>query len=173
MSTRAQVAAACIITERHVSRLVASGDLPRDARGVYDLGRCMQAYIKYLHAALAARSTMGADGTLTSSAGQRAELVGIDIQLARLALAKKLSEVISIVDHETIVSTMIIETKAALMSVGARVSQRIVGLTSATAIQQVIDAGVKEALFTLARTVPRTIIAAVRTPAKRPRKPAP
>lgn len=170
MSTRAQVALACNISERHVSRLVADGHLPRDARGVYDLGRVMASYIRFLQAAVASRSSVDSDGKITSTAAQRSELLGIDVQLQRLDLAKKLGEVISIVDHEAILSTLIIETKASLMSVGPRVSQRIVGLTSATAIQLVIDAGVKDALRTLARTVPRKLMASVRRPARRGRR---
>jgi hypothetical protein len=150
--TRAQVAIACSITERTVNRLAVEGVIPRDSRGEYDLGRCMMAYIRYLQAAMKAKSVMDDSGRISNTAGQRSEMLDVGVALEKLKLAKALGEVMSIADYEARLSNLVIETRAALMAVGQRVAPRLVGETSRVTIQAVIDAGQREAMLKLSRS---------------------
>jgi hypothetical protein len=151
----AQVATACNIDARHVQRLTKEGVLPREARGAYNLGKCMAAYIRYLQKAMSAKSIMDGSGQVSNTSEQRSKLLAVEVRLGELALAKAESEVITVAEYEEDLSTLVVETKAALMAVGARVAQHIVGQTSRATIQWAIDAGVKEAMAKLAARAPR------------------
>ena len=153
-ATRPQIARILHISERHVSRLAADGVLPHAHRGAYDLFPCVSGYIVYLQDALASKSTMGADGKLINTAAQRSELLGMELQLRRLEVAKKLGEAISIEDYEFDLSTLIIETRTNLLAVAPRVAAKIVGEMSRNVIERAIDAEIRLALTRLATATP-------------------
>lgn len=167
MASVQQVAKACNLSPRRVQQLAKEGVLPRDARGAYDLGACLMSYIRHLQAAMEAQSSIDGVGKVSNTQQQRAKLLDVEVQREELALAKDRSEVISIADHEMLVSTLIIETKANLMAVGPRVAQCLVGLTSRVAIQQQVDKAVKEALSQLARELPSKLLSKLKRPKKR------
>ena len=175
MASVHQVALACNIDIRRVQQLVKEGVLSRDTRGEYDLGRCMMDYIKYLQAAMAARSAMDGDGKITNTAAQRSKLLAVEVALEELKLAKMRGEVITVMEYEEDLSSLVVETRAALMAVGARVAPHVLGQTSRATVQWAIDAGVKEAMSKLAARAPRRAPRArtkVATPARKKRKPA-
>ena len=153
-ATRPQIAHMLHISERHVSRLAADGVLPHAQRGTYDLFACVSRYIVYLQDAVAAKSTIGTDGKLINTAAQRSELLGMELQLRRLEVAKKLGEAISIEDYEFDLSTLIIETRQNLMAVAPRVASKIAGETSRNVIERAIDAEIRLALNRLATATP-------------------
>lgn len=151
----AAVATALELSSRHVNQLAQDGVLPRvGARNSFELLACSLAYVRYLKKALAVKGTMAADGTVTIASRQRSELLEVDVQRARLKLAKENGEAMSIADHEAYLSNLIIQTKANLMTVGARVAPKITGEMSRAEIVIAINAGVKEALHALATSEP-------------------
>lgn len=176
-ATTAAVAIALNLSSRHVNALAQDGMLPRlGGRNRFDLLACLLAYVRYLQKALAVKGTMAADGTVTIASRQRSALLEVDVQRARLKLAKESGAVISIADHESFYTDLIIQTRANLMTVGARVAPKIVGEMSRADIVMVINSGIKEALHALAAAGPRVTpgtaassrAAAKKRPAKTP-----
>jgi hypothetical protein len=55
MSSVVEVAQVCNLTVRRIQQLAREGVLPREAHGEYDLVACMQAYIRYLQAAMSTK----------------------------------------------------------------------------------------------------------------------
>jgi hypothetical protein len=155
VSTAAEVAAAFNLTSRRINQLAKEGTLPRLGRGAYDLMACALAYIHFLQKAVAAKATMDAGGRVTSTTQQRSALLDVELQREQLSLARERGELLMLVDHEAILSDLIVETKANIMAVGPRVAPRLVNQGSSATIQATIDAAQKEALSRLAAIVPR------------------
>jgi phage terminase Nu1 subunit (DNA packaging protein) len=152
----AAIATALNLSSRHVNALAQDGVLPRaGARNSFDLLACLLAYVRYLQRALAVKGTMDADGTVTVASRQRGALLDVDLARARLKLAKEQGEAVSITDFESYYSDLVIETRSRLRAVPSRVAGKIVAGMSRATIQQVISAGVDEALHDLATGEPK------------------
>lgn len=151
------VAQACNITVRRVNQLAAEGVFPKEARGVYNLGKCMAAYIRYLQQALDRRSTTGGDGEIRSLQAERTVLVKTQREREELELAKARGEVLSLADHERILADLIIETKARMMAVAPTAAAQVLGETSRVMIQAKVEKLLKEAMVLLSKAVPRRL----------------
>lgn len=161
MSTIEEISSALNITVRRVNQLAKEGILPREGRGDYNLGKCMATYIRYLQAALSKKATMDENGELSSLQGNRQELMKVQIERERFELAKVRSEFIPIEAHEKILSDLIMETKARVKAVGARVAPDLVGEESRLMIQAKLERAHDEALLQLSKVVPRIPVAAL------------
>ena len=156
MSTAVDVALACNLTVRRVQQLAKEGILPRVAPGVYEKDACTLAYVRYLQAALVARSTMDGAGKISSMNQQRLRLLEVEVRSEELALAKASGEVLSVADHEAVVADLVRMTRAVFAAVGSRVASQLVDGMNRADRQAVIDAGNRGALMQLAALVPRT-----------------
>jgi|GEM_PF-4449891 len=154
-ATLDQVAEALNLSVRRVNQLAAEGTIPRIAKGEYDLERCMMAYIRHLQRAVASKASMNEDGEITTTRNERANLLRIQIERETLDLAKAKGEAMSIADHYTILSSLIGETKARIMSIAPRVAPHLVGQDSRVMIQAKIEAEAKVALMHLSEITPR------------------
>jgi len=154
VSTAIDVATACHLTVRRVQQLAKQSVLPKLAPGVYDLVPCLSAYIVYLQAAMSAKSTMDGTGKISNTNQQRSRILNVSADLEELKLAKARGEVLSIADHEAILSDLVIQTKANLMALSSHVAPRLVGQTDRAAIRAQINLGVTKALSELAALVP-------------------
>jgi hypothetical protein len=95
-------------------------------------------------------------------------MLDVGVALEELKLAKARGEVMAVVDHEAILSDLILATKASVMAVGPRVAGKIVDGMSRSDRQAMVDAGNREALMQLAALVP-----AARAPKKAKAKKVP
>jgi hypothetical protein len=154
-----QIATALNVTTRRVEQLVHEG-MPRVERGKYDLAQCMLWYIRYLQKALSSKGTIDEDGAVGSLRGERQALIRVQRQREELALAKDRGSLMTIQDHEAIVASMILETKARVMAVGPRVSGDLVGEESKSMIIAKLEKAHREALSELAKSTPRLEIPA-------------
>lgn len=157
------IATACHVSVRRVQQLVAEGVLPRATRGAYDRDACTAAYVRYLQRSLASRAGDGTDGDADGAGatptdaprgatGRRAELLRVQTEIKQLELAKARGQLMAISDHESFISSMIIEAKARIMAIAPRVAPRVLGMTSRLMAQATIEAEIKVALSELART---------------------
>ena len=148
------VAEACNLDPRRVQQLVQEGALPRAARGVYDVDACLRAYVRYLQAAVQSKATLGDEGEVVTTKNAKAQLTQYQADLKRLELAERRGSVIAIDDHERILSTLIIETKARVMAIAPRVAPKVIGLSSRIMVQATIEEEAKLALTELAQRTP-------------------
>jgi hypothetical protein len=172
VSTAVDVATACHLTVRRVQQLAKQGVLPKLAPGVYDLVPCLSAYIVYLQAAMSAKSTMDGTGKISNTNQQRSRILDVSAELEELKLAKARGEVLSIADHEAILSDLVIQTKANLMAVSSHLAPRLVGQTDRATIRAQINLGMMKALSELAALVPASR-APKKASAKKVQPPAP
>ncbi|SRR6266849_1167252 len=134
---------------RRVQQLAAEG-LPKEERGRYDLGKCVLWYIRSLHAALQ-KKAVPVDGGFAGEGEERLRLLRADADLREIELAKQRNTLISIADHEGIVTDLVLTTKARIMAIPPRVSTEIVGETSRLMLQAKLEKAYKKALTYLAK----------------------
>jgi UDP-N-acetylglucosamine transferase subunit ALG13 len=142
------------LTPQRITQLVKEGVLPRVARGEYEVVACLRAYVRYLQRAVAQKAQMTDDGTIVTTAGQRSALLAVQLEREQLELAKEKGLVMAVTDHYQVLAHLIVETKARVMAVGARVAGLLVGETSRVMIQAKIEAEHKIALTELAAKAP-------------------
>ena len=90
-----QVATALNLTPRRVNQLVTNDGMPQVARGVYDLGKCMHWYIRYLQTALQRRSVTDGDG-VTSLTAERVRSTRESADKAALDNALRRGELVEV-----------------------------------------------------------------------------
>jgi phage terminase Nu1 subunit (DNA packaging protein) len=136
------------LTDRRIQQLVGEG-LPKEARGRYDLGKCMHWYIRYLQAALEKKvPTTDDSGGLRDD---RQRLLRAEAGLKEIELARERGQLVAIADVEKDIATLIQEIKARIMAVGPRVAADLVGETSRVMIQAKLEKAHKDVLTVLAR----------------------
>jgi phage terminase Nu1 subunit (DNA packaging protein) len=125
-----QLAKVLNLTPRRVQQLANEG-MPRAARGRYELGPCMQWYIRYLQKALESRSSETGNGitNLTTERTRQAHATAERMEMANL---KARGEVVMI----GAIRLQILEAIAFLGQALDAVSQRV---TSDEALQEKID----------------------------------
>jgi hypothetical protein len=106
---------------------------------------------------MGAKSSMDAGGKITNTNAQRSELLTLEIEGEKLALAQRRGEMLSVADHEAILTDLVIETKANMMAVGSRTAPRLVGLMDRAAIRGEINTAVQKALSKLATIAPAAV----------------
>jgi phage terminase Nu1 subunit (DNA packaging protein) len=134
----------------YIHRLVKEG-MPQQARGKYDLGKCMLWYIRYLQAQLSRLSPNVdmAGGEVDNERKERIRLLRADAELRELELARERGEFMALTDVGKIVTDLIVMTKARILAVASRVAPQLVG-EPRTVIEAKIDRALKDALTILA-----------------------
>jgi phage terminase Nu1 subunit (DNA packaging protein) len=92
-----QIARVLNLTVQRVTQLVSREGMPRTSRGQYDLGACMQWYIRYLQKALQGKSTE-TDGSVTNLMTQRTRQARETAERMQMANLKARGEVVLIVE---------------------------------------------------------------------------
>jgi len=128
---------------RRVQYLVKLG-MPREARGQYDLGRCVVWYIRYLQKELERR---GGHPTAEEETGslleERRRLIKAQADQAELDLSRSRGELIPITYHEECLSTLFMALKQRILTFG-RIAPQLEGEN-----RTVIRAKLDEAAFGL------------------------
>ena len=148
----AHVAKVLSLQVRRVQYLVKEG-MPREARGEYDPVKCMLWYIRYLQHVIEKKSVPTLDGGFAGEREERIRLLRADADLREIDLAKERGQLIAISDVETMVTDLVLTTKARIMALAPRLAPELVGETSRVMIQAKIEKACKEALAYLARSV--------------------
>jgi phage terminase Nu1 subunit (DNA packaging protein) len=145
-----KVARALNLKERRIQQLANEG-MPREARGQYDLVKCMLWYIRYLQHALEKKSVPTSDGDFVGVREERARLLRADADLREIELAEKRSQLVAIKDVEFMLTDLVLTTKARIMALPPRLAPELVGESSIIMIHAKIEKACKEALSYLAK----------------------
>ena len=145
------MASAMGVSQRRVNQLADLRIIKRVERGQYDLFASLTGYIVFLHEAMSKKSTMDAQGNIKNSTDQRARLLEVEIATAEIDLAAKRGQVMALDDHKMIIGNLILETKARVMTIGARAAPKVQHEKSRSAIKKVIDAEALDALIAMSK----------------------
>jgi len=144
-----QLMQALNVSEVHIGRLVKEG-MPKEARGKYDLGKCMLWYIRYLQAALKRRSGSEViDETGRTEQRERLRLLSAEAELKELELARERAEFIAQPDLVKMMTDLVVTTKVQILGVASRIAPQLVG-ESRTDIETKLDRALEGALRVLA-----------------------
>jgi phage terminase Nu1 subunit (DNA packaging protein) len=113
-------------TERNIQLLVQAG-MPKAGHGQYDLGICMQWYIRYLQKASDTRGTDNDDGSQTSWKEEKKRLVRLQANNEELEYRRKLGELVPVdmVKDKFIAFATTVKTR--VMAVPSKVAGRLEG----------------------------------------------
>jgi len=140
------------VTERYIGQLVKEG-MPREARGKYDLGKCMLWYLRYLQAVVRRRSGSEIpDDQGRTEQRERLRLLSAEAELKELELARERGQFIALPDLEKMLTDLVITTKARILAVSPRVAPQLVGMDRLT-IEAELDKELRSALSYLAKSV--------------------
>ena len=146
-----QIMQALNVSEVHIGRLVKEG-MPKEARGKYDLGKCMLWYIRYLQAALKRRSgSEPIDEAGRTEQRERLRLLSAVAELKELELARERKEFIAMPDFEKMMTDLAGTTNVHILGVASCIAPQLVG-ESQTVIATKLDRALKNALRILANS---------------------
>jgi Holliday junction resolvasome RuvABC DNA-binding subunit len=94
---------------------------------------------------------MDTEGNVTNTKHQRSRLLDVELATAEINLAKAREQVMAIDDHKMIVSHLIMETKARVMTIGARAAPKVLNQKSRAAIKKVIDSEAIDTLIAMSK----------------------
>jgi len=123
----AAVAKALNVTTRRVQQLIDEG-MPREARGKYDLGKCMLWYIRFLQEALTKKTPVNDTAEAQDLKKERAGLTKAQKEMAELELAEKRADLISVNDAAAIWEGAIARARARLLSAVNKHAGKILGI---------------------------------------------
>jgi hypothetical protein len=147
-----QLMQALNVTERRIGQLVKEG-MPKEARGKYDLGKCMLWYIRYLQAALKRRSGSEIpDDQGRTEQRERLRLLSAEAELKELEVARERAEFMALPDLEKMMTDLVIITKARILAVRPRIAPQLVGMDRLT-IEAELEKELKSALSCLTKSV--------------------
>lgn len=139
------------VTERYIGQLVKEG-MPREARGKYDLGKCMLWYLRYLQAVVRRRSGSEIpDDQGRTEARERLRLLSAEAELKEIELARERGQFIALPDLAKMLTDLVITTKARILAVSPRVAPQLVGMDRLT-IEAELDKELRSALSYLAKS---------------------
>jgi phage terminase Nu1 subunit (DNA packaging protein) len=136
------------VTEQWIGKLVKEG-MPKEARGKYDLGKCMLWYIRYLQAALRRRSGATGESGRTEQT-ERLRLLSAEAELKELELARERGEFAAITDFEKVITELVVTTKARILAIPSRLAPQLVG-EDRLKIESRLEKELKETLSTLSK----------------------
>jgi phage terminase Nu1 subunit (DNA packaging protein) len=144
-----KVAAFLNLDERRVQQLVKEG-MPRESRGQYDPIKCAHFYIRFLQRALEKKSVPTLDGGFVGEREERIRLLRADADLREIELAKQRSQLVAIPDIESMLTDLVLTTKARILAIPPRLAPELVGEPSRVMVQAKLEKACKEALSYLA-----------------------
>jgi phage terminase Nu1 subunit (DNA packaging protein) len=138
------------VAPKSVADLVAKG-MPHEARGQYDVGRCLAWYVRFLHAQMTRRGiTEEERNSGVNLRVERHRLLKIQADLGELDLLERQRKVIPIEAYEKLVIGWAVTIRQRVLALPARLAGMLVGLDR-QAIKDVIDREGREMLSILGR----------------------
>jgi phage terminase Nu1 subunit (DNA packaging protein) len=141
------------VQPKSVSDLVAKG-MPHEARGQYDVGRCLAWYVRYLHAQMNRRGiTEEERNSGVNLRVERHRLLKVQADLGELDLLERSGKSIPISVYEKLLVGWVITIRQRVLALPSRLSGMLVGLDR-RAIQDVIDRECRDMLMILSKERP-------------------
>jgi phage terminase Nu1 subunit (DNA packaging protein) len=133
------------VQPKSVADLVSKG-MPHEARGQYDVGRCLAWYVRYLHAQMNRRGiTEEERNSGVNLRVERHRLLKIQADLGQLELDERSNKLIPIDAYEKLVIGWAVTIRQRVLALPARLAGMLVGLDR-QAIKDVIDREGREML---------------------------
>jgi len=140
------------LTPRRVQQYVGEGLPKGEKRGRYDIDKVLDWYIERLQKQIAGASDE--EGSLTYNK-ERARDRAAAADLKEIKLAEQRRLLVAIPDVEKLMTDLVVATKAAIMSVPARISFSLVGAADAGEISEKLKQELESALLKLASAQPK------------------
>jgi terminase small subunit / prophage DNA-packing protein len=157
LATQAEIAAHLFMSIAEVSKLAASGVLPKPAkRGEYDLNACREAYIRNIREIAAGRKAAPVDPDDKDApldlVTERARLASEQADAQSMKNAVTRGELIPKADVVAGMQTSFVRVRARLLSLPTKVAPLIIGTTSLTEVVEKLTDLINEALAELTST---------------------
>jgi hypothetical protein len=153
------------LRRRRIYQLVQEG-LPQVSRGRYDIGKCLQFYVRFLQRKIVQRA-LPEDGerdeTTTSAGATKHKLLSIEVELKQLELADRREQLVSSDKVQKDFAALATEIKTRILALPPRLAAEVLGETDLAIAQSKIDRSLKTTLESLSRFDPDGA-APVRTP---------
>jgi phage terminase Nu1 subunit (DNA packaging protein) len=159
------------VAPKSIADLVGKG-MPHEARGQYDVGRCLAWYVRFLHAQMTRRGiTEEERNSGVNLRVERHRLLKIQGDLAELEFDERIGQLIPISLYEKLVSGWAITIRQRVLALPARLAGMLVGLDR-RGVQDVIDRECRDMLMILSKerpdiSVSRTAVTENETQARR------
>jgi hypothetical protein len=150
-ATQKEVADALGLTTRQVRNLTDDGTLPRSVKHgkpVYDLGACVQAYIKYKAELDQAKS----GGAKEAMATLNARKLAIDVERAELELGKEREQLVTIDFMERQVSGLLQSLRSKCLNFPGKYARELAEATDPADVIGILEDGIAELLTALSET---------------------
>src|SRR5580658_2689107 len=110
------------VTPRRVQVLASEFGMPRAGKGLYDAGKCLLWYIRYLQDALDKKAVPTGDGTYSGMKDERARSLRADAELKEIELAEKRGTLVRIETVKKVFVDLVHMTKARVMATPPRIA---------------------------------------------------
>ena len=138
------------VAAKSIADLVAKG-MPHEARGQYDVGRCLAWYVRYLHAQMTRRGiTEEERNSGVNLRVERHRLLKIQGDLAELEFDERIGQVIPISVYEKLVIGWAITIRQRVLALPSRLSGMLVGLDR-RGVQDAIERECRDMLMILSK----------------------
>jgi phage terminase Nu1 subunit (DNA packaging protein) len=138
------------VAPKSIADLVAKG-MPHEARGQYDVGRCLAWYVRFLHAQMTRRGiTEEERNSGVNLRVERHRLLKIQADLGELELLERRRAVIPVVVYEKLLIGWVITIRQRVLALPGRLSTLLVGLDRRS-IHDVIDRECRDTLLILSK----------------------
>ena len=134
------------VAPKSIADLVGKG-MPHEARGQYDVGRCLAWYVRFLHAQMTRRGIT--EEERNSGVNLRVDRHRL-LNLAELEFDQRIGQVIPISLYEKLVSGWAITIRQRVLALPSRLSGMLVGLDR-HGVQDVIDRECRDMLMILSK----------------------
>jgi phage terminase Nu1 subunit (DNA packaging protein) len=139
------------VAPKSIADLTGKG-MPHEARGLYDVGRCLAWYVRFLHAQMTRRGiTEEERNSGVNLRLERHRLMKIQADLGELELNERRNKLIPIAVYERLVIGWAVTIRQRVLALPARLASQLVGLDR-HAIHDVIDREGHEMLLLLSQS---------------------
>jgi phage terminase Nu1 subunit (DNA packaging protein) len=145
-----KVADALNLSPRRVQMLVKEG-LPQESRGQYDPVKCLLWYIRFLQTKLKEKADRTGDGSFPGERVERIRRLRADSEMKELNLSERRKKLVAVSDVKRAVSELVLTVKARMQVIPPRLADELMGVTSRTMRQALIEKAINEALVQISK----------------------
>lgn len=137
------------LTERHLRDLARDGTIPKGEHGKYELGPCVQGYVRYLQQRAQGRAIEGID-----TKESRARLLEAQANKTELEVRELSGELLSTAAAQKAWGVVLAAFRSRLLILPTKLAPSLLNQTDAVKIEETIRTQVYEALHELANFTP-------------------
>lgn len=138
------------VTPRRVQQLANEPGFPRAGKGLYDAGKCLMWYIRFLQDAIEKKAVPTGDGSFSALTTDRARSIRADAEIKEIDLAERRGTLVRIEQVKKIFVDLVHMTKARVMATPPKIAQEVIGEESRVMVQAKVEKMLKAALNQLA-----------------------